>query len=61
MRVASGGHHDQTDLLDERDDDMKGAWGEVDAALQALRDLGVDVDASLGEPLPPGACGRTMA
>lgn len=44
---AERAHHDQTDLLGERDDDMKGAWGEVDAALQALRELGVDVDVLL--------------
>lgn len=44
---AERAHHDQTDLLGERDDDMKGAWGEVDAARQALRELGVDVDVLL--------------
>ncbi len=42
---AEQAHHDQTVLLGERDDDMTGAFAEVDAARQGLRDLGVNVDA----------------
>jgi hypothetical protein len=36
--------HDQTDLLGERDEDAKGARAGVDDAVEALRELGVDVD-----------------
>ena len=42
--------HDETLLCDgERSRDMKGAYGKVDAAREALRELGVDVDTLLEE------------